>query len=919
MKRALLLLAPFPLACHSLPGSKAPASAALDSPLEARAGAGLRVPAETYALPNGMTVVLHEDHSLPKVVIDTWFAVGSKDEAPGRSGFAHLFEHLMFMGTGRVAGNQFDLIMESGGGSNNASTGNDRTNYFSMGPSSLLPTLLWLDADRLDALAENMTQEKLERQREIVRNERRQSTENAPYGKVELLLPEALYPPEHPYHHPVIGSHEDLEAAELEDVIAFFQTFYVPSNATLVVAGDFDPAQVKPLIARLFGALPARPSPPHRDAPPVALAREVCVVDVDRVEFPKLHLAWHSPASYAPGDAELECLATILAEGPSSRLERRLVLDTRLAQEVDASQQSAELGSVFLIEALAAPDADLERIKREILATLEDIARDGPSAEELARAKTRLEARFRRRLESLLARAEAMQDYRRFFGVADGFQHDLERWTHATREGVRDAARAVFGPGRVDLRILPEGPTLSRSELDERPADFARRPFTPGVPESFRLANGVPVHLLRRAGTGLFSGSLVVKGGERLVPLVQAGLAPLAARWLDAGAGGRDTAAFAAEVEALGATLSARGGREELALEVSGLSARLAETLDLLADLTLRPNLTPEDFARERDLALAEIRARDDDPNALAREVARSLLFGREDPRGRPVDGTLESVSGQDPEDVARALSTLLQPGRASFVFAGDLESAELVGLLDSRFGSWCSSEPVALPPLAPLVEPPPGRIAFVDRPDAPQTVIQIVRPVPGAEGLPRAERAVVDTVLGGTFTSRLNSNLREDKGYTYGARSRIQQEGEQFLLSAGAAVLTRHTGESLVEFRNEFERLARSGIAPEELGKAVESSRERLVETAETTGALARSLSELVRNGRPLDALGSDLAAFDAVELEGANRAARSGLYEWDDLLVVLVGDRDAILTQLAESGFPPPIEVDASGAAKL
>ncbi len=538
--RALLIASGALLAaCQELPRAASSSPRPLPGAREApRRAAAPRFVLETYALSNGMTVILHEDHALPKVVIDTWFGVGSKDEAPGRSGFAHLFEHLMFMGTARVPGNQFDVLMEQGGGSNNASTSTDHTGYFSMGPSSLLPTLLWLDADRLDALAENMTQEKLDRQRDIVRNERRQGTENVPYGKIELLLPAALYPADHPYHHPVIGSHEDLEAATLEDVLGFFHEFYRPSNATLVVAGDFDPAEARSLIARSFGALPARPSPAHRQAPAVALGREARVVETDQVEFPRLTLAWHSPPGYAPGDAELELLASILAQGPASRLERRLVLETRLAQEVDASQQSAELGSVFQIETLAAPGADLEEIKREILEVLDELVRSGPTEEELARARTRMEARFLRRMESLLARAEAIQTYRRFFGEADGFQRDLERWTTATAAGVRSVARAVFGPGRVDLRILPEKEVLSRRELDERPEDLPLRTFTPAYPETLRLANGIPVHVLCRAGTGLFSGSLLFQGGERLIPAERAGSSALAASWLSSGAGG---------------------------------------------------------------------------------------------------------------------------------------------------------------------------------------------------------------------------------------------------------------------------------------------------------------------------------------------------------------------------------------------
>jgi predicted Zn-dependent peptidase len=311
-------------------------AAALLLPTPTGGGDGLSYPTESYRLENGLLVTLHPDHSLPQVVIDTWYWVGSKDEAPGRTGFAHLFEHLMFMGTERVPGNAFDVLMEGGGGSNNASTSEDRTNYYSEGPSGLLETLLWLDADRLEALGANMTQAKLDSQREVVRNERRQTSENTPYGKAELVLPGLLYPESHPYHHPVIGSHEDLEAATLEDVVAFFDAHYMTTNACLVVAGDFEPAEAKRLVQRTFGQLARRDPPAHRSAPPVSLAHEVREVVFDRVEFPKLILAWHSPAAFAPGDGELDLLAAVLSDGPSSRLVQKLVHEEKLAQEVQA-------------------------------------------------------------------------------------------------------------------------------------------------------------------------------------------------------------------------------------------------------------------------------------------------------------------------------------------------------------------------------------------------------------------------------------------------------------------------------------------------------------------------------------------------------------------------------------------------------
>jgi predicted Zn-dependent peptidase len=425
---------------------------------------------ERFRLPNGLTVVLLVDDALPKVVVDLWLDVGSKDEPSACSGFAQLFEHLMRVDRALEP----DVALPPDGGSRCASTGLDLTRHVSTGPAALLQALLTYDASRLDRLTrlaqldERVTRQVLERQRAIVRSARRQAMERVPYAKVGLLLPPALYPPEHPYHHPVTGSLADLEAASVEDVAAFFRALHVPANASLVVAGDFDPDTVRALIERTFGALAPGPARVRSGAPPAALADERQVVTGDRVAFPKLVLAWHSPPAFAPGDAELQLAATILAEGPASRLEQRLVLDLRLAQEVDACQLSAALGSVFVIEAVATPGADLEALERVILDELADLARDGPDAHELERARVRANARFRRRMESLVTRAEAVQAYLRAFGDPDGFERDLARWTDATRDGVRAAVRATFGPGRVDLRVLPE--------LGREPAVLFRRP-----------------------------------------------------------------------------------------------------------------------------------------------------------------------------------------------------------------------------------------------------------------------------------------------------------------------------------------------------------------------------------------------------------------------------------------------------------
>ena len=869
---------------------------------------------ETYTLPNGLTVILHPDPSQPMVTINTWFHVGSKDEDPGRTGFAHLFEHLMFMGTDRVPDNQFDMLMERGGGANNASTGTDRTNYYSWGPRSLLPTLMWLDADRLDALSAAMTEKKVDLQRDVVRNERRQNVENQPYGIAELILPEALYPAHHPYQHSIIGSHEDLEAATAADVKAFFDTYYVPGNASLVVAGDFDPAVAKELVASTFGAVAARPLPEHKTAEPVTLAREVSRMAVDRVNFPRLYLVWHSPAAYQDGDADMEMIASLLAAGQTGRLYERLVLQDKLSQNIDVYQYSKELGSEFHIEATASEGADLEQIKRVVIEEINRLQTDGPTAAELDRVKASTESGFLRQKESLTRRANLLNAFRKAYGEADSFDRELARQLSPTSESVRLWSRKILGEGRVDLRILPEDAAVAGADLNQRPENLPDRPAEPAVATRLELKNGRPLYVVSRPGSGLFSGQIIVDGGERLMDSDQAGLASLCATMLTKGAGDRDAAAFADAVASLGARIGVRSSTENLSVQVSGLTSRLDETLALLGDALIRPKITAEDFAREKDLALAGILSRGESANRVAQTVMRLSLFGRDDPRGLPGDGFAETVASLTRDDVTASLTLLMNPEHAAYVFVGDFEPAQIKKALDRHLNGWKGKGDAVVTSSTPLTEPKPGML-LVDRPDAPQTVIMLARPIPGPDDAERVTRECLNTLFGSSFTSRLMQNIREEHGYSYGARSAFIESGDQWLLTASSGVQTRVTGPALSEFKKEFDGLSNGDVTPEETEKAVRTVRFELENAGATTGEMANLVTGLLKANRPVDAVRRDLTALAGVDQAALNAVAASGLYTWDDLLIVLVGDKEQVLPQLEEAGFGAPVVVDGEG----
>ena len=455
-----------PTSQRSLAACALALSCALSSPV-AQAD-DVSIPFTVSKLANGMTVIMHEDHAVPIVTVNVTYRVGSRFEVAHRTGFAHLFEHLMFMGTARAPTKVFDASMEAAGGWNNADTSEDRTEFYDVAPPTALPLLLWLEADRQRDLGPLMTQEKLDAQRDVVRNERRQTSENTPYGVVELRLPELLFPEGHPYHHPVIGSHEDLEAARVADVQAFFAQWYDPANATLVVAGDFDPKATLPEVVRLFGGTPSHGRPADPGVPAAflpasgaatTLTKVVRETVTDHVELPKVVMAWQSPPHYAPGDAELDLLGSVLTTGKASRLYHALVYEQKLAQNVESVQESGAVGSRFILSILARPGVSLDKLEAAVDKELDKVRQTKVSDEELARAKNGIETGFVSRLQSVRARALLLSEYQTSLGDPGYTQKDLERYRRATADDLKAAATRFLLPNaRVILRVVPGGP-----------------------------------------------------------------------------------------------------------------------------------------------------------------------------------------------------------------------------------------------------------------------------------------------------------------------------------------------------------------------------------------------------------------------------------------------------------------------------
>ncbi len=887
------------------------------------------VPCEKYQLDNGMTVILHEDHSLPVACINIWYYVGSKDESPGRSGFAHLFEHLMFMGTRRVPGSEFDVLMESGGGFNNASTSNDRTNYFSFGPSSLLPTLLWLDADRLEDLGKETTQDKLDKQREVVRNERRQTSEMQPYGKADLKITELMYPPGHPYHISVIGTHEDLQAATVQDVKNFFARFYVPNNASLVVAGDFDPKQLKPLIDKLFGTLPRDAQPVHAKAEPAALEGVRRVTYTDQVQFPRVTYVYHSPPHFGPGDAEMDLAAAVLAEGKSSRLYKRLVYDDQIATDVSAVQNSNILQSLFQVEITAKPDVPLEKIEAAADEVLAEFLAKGPTEEELERQKTRIEFGMLTGLQSILAKADRLNQYQFAWGEPNSFQRDLDRYRTATTAAVRDWSKKVItADKRLVMHVLPETPE-SPSPREKKPDALAAKDFAPPMPEVFKLSNGLEVRLWPRSELPLVSASLMIRGGACIDDPHMAGRAYLMASMLDEGAGEPgapgccDALAFSDALAQLGATFSASAGQETITINLSVLRRNLDPALALYADAILRPRFDDKEWSRVRALHLEGLKQLEDRPTAVASRVGLRAFFGDDHPYGRPVEGTVKTVTDLQLAEIKDAWHEYLRPDRAVLFIAGDLTVDQARTSLDKALGHWERSgagvhdlEMVVRDTKAPPAPKRNLRIALIDKPGAVQTVIRFYMPGMAYGDANRINADLINTILGGSFTSRLNQNLREARGFTYGAGSRFVMTPGMGYFTASSDVQAEHTGESIREFLAEFKRIRGGDISADEAGKARETNRVEYVQAFQGLGGVLATAVELERNGLPFSTIGADLAALSKADAAALNALAGPAL-PVDNALMVLVGDRKTILEQLKGLDLPTPEELTVTGDA--
>ena len=897
---------------------------------------------ETYTLPNGLKVITREDHRLPLVAVDLWYHVGPLNERPGRTGFAHLFEHMMFEGSEHVGEKMhFKYVQGAGATDVNGTTDFDRTNYFETMPANQLELALWLESDRMGFLMEGLDRKLLTNQRDVVRNERRQG-EGRPYAAAEEAVAHLLYPKGHPYYGDVIGSHADIEAARIADIRDFHQQFYTPNNASIAIAGDFDAAKLKELLTKYFGPIPAGPKvdPVLVVTPPITSQRRETVTDT--VKLPQLTIAWLVPAAFRAGSYDAQAVVYALGGAKASRLDEALVYKTQVAQRVSCYTRLEKLNGTAQCSVVAKPGVKLEDLEKTVWDELAKLQAEGPTAEEVEAAKA----------ESLTGKIAGLQRLGGFGGVAD----TLDRYNQYTgdpgylpkdvagEEAVsvgsakaaavkyftKDSAVVVYCvPGK---KVLED---VARSPEDTDAAVKITNPYTPEfeasqawrkeapkagppvkvhlpVPETFTLANGLKVYVVPEHSLPLLSASFVARAGSENNASGKEGLASLTAMTMGEATTTRDLKTLADAEERIGVLIGVGASMDGASSGLTVLTNHTNAAFELYSDVLLHPAFKAEDLDRLKKQRLIGIQQETDNVSAMVARVGPKLLFG-EQPYGASGTGTTESVTGLTREDVTGFYASHYGPADSALVLVGDVTAVEARKLAEEYFGQWTGNASAAITlPAAPA--PPVTHVVIVDKPGAPQTALQAIGLGVPANSPDLQTLQVMNYVLGGSFSSRINMNLREVHGYTYGARSDYQSYRGGGPFVAGGLVRTDVTGPAATQLMDEIKRFLTSPPTEAELKEAKVANVQSLPGRFETTGAIAGSMTSIFLYDRPLDYYAKLPAKYEAVTAADVERVAAEDVHP-GQLIIVAAGDRTKIEPQLKAADLGPVEVRDIDG----
>ncbi|WP_157215007.1 M16 family metallopeptidase [Flavisphingomonas formosensis] len=907
------------------------------------------IPHEGFTLPNGLRVIVSTDRKAPVVAVSIWYHVGSRYEPAGKTGFAHLFEHLMFYGSENADGPFFGRLEDIGATDWNGTTWFDRTNYFETVPTGALDRALFLEADRMGHLLGAMTQKKLDAQRAVVQNEKRMG-ENNPYGLVEYAQLAALFPEGHPYRHSTIGSMADLNAASLDDVKTWFRTHYGPNNAVLVLAGDIDVATAKEKVAKWFGAIPSGPEPKDVDATVPTLDKDVAKTMRDHVATVRLYRNWVVPGVNGADLPALEMAMSIFGGLSSSRLDNMLVRQEKTAVSVSAGIQEFEKVSLAEITVDVKPGVDPVAVGKRLDQLLADFLAKGPSADEVKRAATKVAAGTIAGLEQvggMGGKAVTLAEGEVYSGDPDKYKKDLAAYAAATPESVAAAARKWFGRPVLRLTVEPGDRSAEDNALAgnaiHRPA-FFKDPRSGGAPapaaaapvpakiaeppiqpvadlqwpavEHAKLSNGIPVVFARRTAVPTVRISVSFDAGTAADNKAKLGTGQLMTMLLDEGTATRNSVQIAEEQERLGATIGANAGMDRTDVGLFALKPNLGASLDLLADIVQHPAFAPTEVERLRSQLLTRIADEKTQPTGMAMRTLPPLLYGPAHPYGVPFTGSGDEagVKAVTRADLLAFHDAWIRPDNATIFATGDTTLAELLPELEARFGKWkapAAAKGQKLFRMDRMMRP--SRIVLIDKPQSPQSMILagLLTPEKGTDS--PLTLLTANEVLGGSTTSRLILDLRESKGWAYYAGSQLPSVKETIPLFIYAPVQTDKTGESIkAALADITDYLTTKGTTEEERNQTINSQILSLPGSFETSSDLLVAMMKNTMLGRPDDYYATLPARYRAMTPADLDKAARAAI-DPKRLIWVVIGDAKAVKPQL--DGIGLPVEMGTAG----
>jgi predicted Zn-dependent peptidase len=905
------------------------------------------IPFDQFVLPNGLRVLVHTDRKAPIVAVNIWYHVGSKNELRGRSGFAHLFEHLMFQGSENHKGEFFEPFELVGATDQNGTTNADRTNYFENVPTTALDVALWMESDRMGHLLGALDQPLLDEQRGVVQNEKRQG-ENQPYGRAFTMISKAVFPDDHPYHHTTIGSMSDLDAAKLTDVKNWFRSWYGPNNAVLVLAGDIDAKTAKDKVTRYFGDIAPSASLPKLPAQIAARTAPTRASATDNVPQTRIYKVWNVPPYGTTEYDRLALVGLVLGGSQSSRLDKRLRFTDKLADNVSTFVRGQEIAGVFTVQADVKVGVDPAKVEAAIDDEVARLLNEGPTAAEVAQARAVSLAGFVRGIERIGGfggKADVIAQCQVFVGNPGCYRTRLATIENSTAAQLKEVAGKWLRRGAFTLQIDPgertpavEEPTVpnlppttvaaAAKNLKALPSTVDR---SLGVPrtDSFpalrfpaltrtTLSNGLKVLLAERRGLPLVEMSLELRGGFASDQGRKSGTAGFTLAMLDEGAGSYDALAYAARKESLGAAIEATGTLDLATVRMSAIKRQLDDSLALFGDVIVRPRLEDKDIERVRGQWLASIKQEKARPNSLARRLAGPALYPAGHPYAIPASGTgtEDGITALGRDDLTRWLADWVRPDNATLIVVGDTDLAELTPKLEKVFAGWkAPATPLPATAVPSVKLPSKSRVLLVDQPGAIQANIFVGQAVPPSTDPGALDLEISNAVLGGEFSSRLNMNLREDKHWAYGSYSGVGSAVGQRLWAATAAVQIDKTAESIKELQREIVDYvtAKAPAKPAELAKIQATEVRTLPGSYETANAVLGTLSGIVLYGRPDDypqQRATRIGALGVDQLKAAARTVQPTALTW-----IIVGDLKKIEAPIRALGLGDLKVVDADG----